>query len=738
MKKYHIVTFGCQSNLADSERIAGLLDDFGFEYEHDKKNTDVLIFNTCSVRQKAEDRILGLNKEIAKLKSKNKKLKVILTGCMMHHDTKKLKKRIPFFDFFVDIKNITKIPKLLGSKKKIKTPKDYLSLRPKYDSQITASVPISYGCDNFCTYCIVPYSRNREYSRSTKNIINEVKILISKGYKEIWLLGQNVNSYQFIDKNLPAKASASADNVIKFPDLLRTINSIPGDFWIRFSSPHPKDFSDDLIKAMKECKKVPPYLNLPAQSGDNTILKKMNRPYTISHYKKLIRKIKKAVPNISISTDLIVGFPGETKKQFGNTKKFVKEIGFDMIFISEYSPRPGTASAKTMINDIPHKEKEERKEKINKILIKSATKHNKLSLNKTIKVLITDKKNKAYFGRTEGNKPIEIKEHKNLEIGKFVNVKVTNTTAWNMRGKFHSLSLPKIIAVVGPTASGKSDLAVEIAKKFDGEIISADSRQVYKGMDIGSGKITKKEMKGIPHYLLDVADPKEIYNVADFKKMAENAIEYIIFKDKLPILCGGTNFYVQAVVDQLDLPKVKPNKKLRKELEKKTVGEMFKMLKKLDPERADSIDPKNPRRLVRAIEIVTELGMVPLLNSDKNKYNVLQIGITLPQKTLDQKIYRRLYSRMKEGMLAEVKRLKKKGVSWKRLYDFGLEYKYLSLHLRGKLTKEEMLEQLYTAITQFSKRQMTWLKRDKRINWVNKSPAGTKKTFMLTKNFLEN
>lgn len=729
-KTYHITTFGCQSNLADSERIAGLLDDFGYKLAKNKTRVDILIFNTCSVRQKAEDRIFGLNKEIEKLKEKNEELKVILTGCMIHHDIEKLRKRLPFFDVFIDIKDISKLPKLLGSKKKAKNPKDYLSLRPKYSSKFTASVPISYGCDNFCTYCIVPYSRNREYSRSAKNIIEEVKKLVENGYKEIWLLGQNVNSYRGVS----------------FPLLLRSINAIPGDFWIRFSSPHPKDFSDDLIKAMKECDKLPPYLNLPVQSGDNTILKKMNRPYTVAHYKRLIKKIRKAIPDISISTDLIVGFPGETKKHFDNTKKFVKEIGFDMIYISEYSPRPGTMSAETMEDDVSHKEKEERKEQINKILTKTALQHNKKSLKKIIKILVTEKKKGVYFGRTEGNKPIEITSPNHLEtrspsenlVGKFVNVKVANVTAWNMKGFFQSPVLPKLIVVVGPTASGKSDLAVEIAKEFNGEIISADSRQVYRGMDIGSGKITKKEMRGVPHYLLDVAEPKEVFNVADFKKMAENAIEYIISKGKLPILCGGTNFYVQAVIDQLDLPKIKPDKKLRKELEKKTVDEMFKILQKLDPERAHNIDPKNPRRLVRAIEIAKALGKVPhLVIRPLSKYDVLQIGITLPQKTLDQKIYKRLLSRMKGGMVAEVKRLRESGVSWERLHDFGLEYRYLSLYLRGQLSKDEMIEKLYIAITQFSKRQMTWLKRDKRIHWVSKSPAGLKKTLSLTKKFIE-
>ena len=213
----------------------------------------------------------------------------------------------------------------------------------KEKNKISALIPVSYGCDNFCTYCIVPLARGREISRTVIDIESDVKKAITNGAKEIWLLGQTVNSYKNGD--------------VKFHDLLRLVNKIDGDFWIRFTSPHPKDFSDDLIKAMADCEKFAPYINLPVQSGNNTVLKRMGRPYTVGYYKKLVSKIRKAMPDIAISTDIIVGFPGETRKQFEDTVKLFEEIKFDMAFISEYSPRPKTAAAKLFKDNISSKEK---------------------------------------------------------------------------------------------------------------------------------------------------------------------------------------------------------------------------------------------------------------------------------------------------------------------------------------------------------------------------------------------
>ncbi len=286
---------------------------------------------------------------------------------------------------------------------------------------------------------------------------------------------------------------------------------------------------------------------------------------------------------------------------------------------------------------------------------------------------------------------------------------------------------PKIIVVLGPTASGKSALAVRLAKELNGEIISADSRQVYKGLDIGTGKITKKEMLGIPHHLLDVADPKKVFTVQNFKDLAEEAIDKIISKGKLPIVCGGTGFYIQAIVENFIYPEVPPNQKLRKQLSKKTTSELFMMLAKKDVRRAANIDGKNKVRLIRALEIVEALGRIPTLDIGCPKYDVLQIGIKTDEKTLKEKIYKRLIFRLKQGMLKEAEKLHTKGLSWKRMEELGLEYRYLARflqkHYKNPLDyargKQEMIEQLNKEIWHYAKRQMTWFKRDKNIHWIS-------------------
>lgn len=278
-------------------------------------------------------------------------------------------------------------------------------------------------------------------------------------------------------------------------------------------------------------------------------------------------------------------------------------------------------------------------------------------------------------------------------------------------------NLQKVIVILGPTAVGKSDLAVKLALRHRGEVISADSRQVYKGLDIGTGKITKNEMLGVHHWLLDVVSPKKIFTVVDWKKLAKEKIEIILKRNKLPIICGGTGFYIQSITDGVILPEVPPNKKLRKELEKKSLEELLNILKKIDIKRFKNIDTKNPVRIIRAIEIATTLGKVPKIQKEKNKYNFIKIGITLPPEDLKERIQKRLKERIKNGMIEEAQNLLKKGVSLKRMKELGLEYRYLALFLENKISKEEMIKKLETEIWHYAKRQMTWFKRDKRIHW---------------------
>jgi len=413
---YFITTYGCQMNKSDSERIASVFESVGYKAASKINEADLIVINMCSVRQSAVDRVYGLLPKFEKLKIKNKNLKTILTGCVLKKDRRRL---VGKFNHILNVKDLFKWPEILGcvcSSKK----GNYFKIKPKYSNNFSASVPIMTGCNNFCAYCVVPYVRDREISRPVKEIICEIKNLVKKGYKEIWLLGQNVNSY----------------DPIPFFQLLKKVDDIPGRFWIRFTSSHPKDFSDELIDAMADCKKVTEYLNLPAQSGDNTILKKMNRVYTIEQYKKIIEKIRERIPNIALSTDIIVGFPGETEKQFKNTIKLFEEIKFDMAYISKYSLRPGTAASK-MKDTVPQREKDKREKVLTEILKKTAFENNKKYINKEVEVLV-EKKNSptSWLGKTRTHKNI-LFESKKDPLGQFVKIKVTDALPWGLKGKIN-------------------------------------------------------------------------------------------------------------------------------------------------------------------------------------------------------------------------------------------------------------------------------------------------------------
>ncbi len=336
--KYFIKTYGCQQNKSDSERIAVVLENQGYKGAKNMENADLIVVNACSVRQSAVDRVFGLAEKIKKLMDKKAGLKSVLTGCILRTDKRKFEK---IFDSVVSIKEF------LG--------KNYLSLEPKHSDKSSALIPIMTGCDNFCSYCVVPYTRGREISRPAQEIISEIKNLIKQGYKEITLLGQNVNSYR-------CKAQ-------KFPELLKTINAIPGNFQIKFLTSHPKDFSDELIKTIAKCEKVAKEIHLPVQSGDDKILKRMNRGYTVKQYKNLVKKIREKISQVKFSTDVIIGFPGETKKQFENTVKLFKEIKYDMAYINKYSIRLNTAAAK-MKDNISIQEKKRRWNILNEIVNK--------------------------------------------------------------------------------------------------------------------------------------------------------------------------------------------------------------------------------------------------------------------------------------------------------------------------------------------------------------------------------
>ncbi|MBI4094069.1 tRNA (adenosine(37)-N6)-dimethylallyltransferase MiaA [Candidatus Kaiserbacteria bacterium] len=276
----------------------------------------------------------------------------------------------------------------------------------------------------------------------------------------------------------------------------------------------------------------------------------------------------------------------------------------------------------------------------------------------------------------------------------------------------------KVLVIVGPTSSGKSALAVELAKKFNGEVLSADSRQVYRGLDIGTGKITKKEMQGVRHHLLDVVSPKKVFTAHNFVERGRKAIDEIIARSKLPIIAGGTGFYIDALLGRVSLPDVAVNPRQRARLEKQTTAQLFALLKKKDPRRARTIDPHNKRRLIRALEIVAATGKVPI-NDLRGRYSAMWIGLMLPKRQLAKKIADRLRARLKQGLVAEARRLNRAGLSYKRMEQLGLEYRVLARHLRGEITRLEMIEQIDRGIRRYAKRQLTYWRRNRKVRWFS-------------------
>ncbi|MDD5342274.1 MAG: MiaB/RimO family radical SAM methylthiotransferase [Patescibacteria group bacterium] len=452
--KYFLQVFGCQMNISDSERVQSVLNSLGYLKTLDESKADLIVVIACAVRQSAVDRVSGRAGYWLK-RSKNKHLITLLTGCVLEYDKKRLAK---YFDYIFPIKDLKRLPELLKRKPVqpiIKTPApldEYFDIKPKYNSTFQALVPISTGCNKVCSYCAVPFTRGREISRDPDIIVREVKDLVRRGYREITLLGQNVNSYGWDFKgvavNLPQGKvyiqqlnnqgqlkikKRQVKNPMDFSLLLKTIASLPGNFWIRFITSHPYDLSDKLIETIAKYPKLTPYLHLPVQSGSDKILKAMNRQYTSEKYQKLIDKIRHKIPGATISTDIIVGFCGETKADFQKTCALVKNIKFDMAYIAKYSSRPGTAAANRP-DDVPKIVKARREKYLNDLLKKAALSNNQKLVGKNLEVLFEKYKKGFAYGKTSGFKNIRVPSAKDF-TGKFKIVKVTKATPWHLSGE---------------------------------------------------------------------------------------------------------------------------------------------------------------------------------------------------------------------------------------------------------------------------------------------------------------
>lgn len=417
--KYYLWILGCAMNYSDAERLVSVLESLGYSRTVKEDEADIVFVIACSVRQSAIDRIYGKTKTWRKIKKK-RVLKLFLSGCVLEKDQPKMKE---IFNEIFDIKDLSNLPGLLGEKNRVA--KDYLKIKPEYGSDFQAYMPISTGCDNFCSYCAVPYTRGREKSRSKNEIIGEVRDLVGRGYKEITLLGQNVNSY---GQDLKGKNDNS-----EFISLLEEIDKISGDYRIYFYSNHPKDMTDDLIDCISELKHFPRYIHLPLQSGNDEIIKKMNRHYTKEKYLKLAKKIKEKIPDVVLTTDVIVGFPGEGEKEFNDTKEVMEKVGFEMAFIAQYSKRPGTKAAK-LTDDISKSEKVRREKILTKVLAESSLKKNKKLIGKKVRVLFDKEKNGKAYGRTDGYKVVEVKTDRNNLTGRFLQVEIVEVTPWKLIG----------------------------------------------------------------------------------------------------------------------------------------------------------------------------------------------------------------------------------------------------------------------------------------------------------------
>lgn len=430
---YSIFTMGCQLNENDSEKICGMLEKMGYSKTEDMKQADFVVFNTCCVRENAEDKLFGKIGEMKRRKEQQGTI-IAIGGCMMQekHIIEKLHESYPFVDILFGTHTLHKLPEdvyhILEKRQQVEDIIDidgeiYEGLPIKREDNIKASVTIMYGCNNFCTYCIVPYVRGRERSRKPSDILQEIQGLAKEGYQEITLLGQNVNSYD-------------GGNGYKFSHLLRDVNQIEGIQKIRFVSPHPKDFKQDVIEAIRDCEKISKMIHLPLQSGSSKVLKEMNRKYTKEQYLALVQSMKEQIPNVVFSTDIIVGFPGETEEDFEETLDVVRKVGFEQVFMFIYSRRVGTI-ADQMENQIPEEIKHERFNKL-KALVESQIEETNQKYIGTIQKVLVEGKSKnnpnMLTGRTDSNKVV-IFEGKEEWINKIINLKIVSEHMWYLKGE---------------------------------------------------------------------------------------------------------------------------------------------------------------------------------------------------------------------------------------------------------------------------------------------------------------
>ncbi|MFC1951233.1 tRNA (N6-isopentenyl adenosine(37)-C2)-methylthiotransferase MiaB [Chloroflexota bacterium] len=415
---YYMWTIGCQMNVADSRNLADGLERLGYEAAAKAEDADIIVLNSCVVRQSAENRVASKLGALRGIKKLRPEATVALMGCMVGAEVYELHERFPPVDMFMSPQQFK--PLLDIAEKRMSRAADFeytASAMPP-----TAYVPIIHGCDNFCTYCVVPYRRGREISRSIADIVDEVESLVARGAKEVTLLGQNVDSYGHDLSDKPDLA-----------DLLETLNDVDGLLRIRFLTSHPKDMSGRLIEAVGKLDKVCEHISLPFQAGDNDILVAMHRGYTIDQYRALVERIRNVIPNAAISTDLIVGFPGETDAQFEQSYALLRDVKFDMVHVAMYSPRPETYASQHLTDDVPPDVKKERLDRVEVLQEKVVTEVNARLLGTTVEVLVEGTKKGRWFGRTRTDKLVFFDDERDL-LGQIAKIEVKKTGAWSLQG----------------------------------------------------------------------------------------------------------------------------------------------------------------------------------------------------------------------------------------------------------------------------------------------------------------
>lgn len=436
-KRYWTITYGCQMNEADSEKINGQLEELGYLPGREMDEADIVILNTCSVRQNAEEKVYGKIGEIKPLKDKTPNLLIGIAGCMAQENRRKLIQRMPIIDFVIGPYNIHDLKDIITEKlqheshvvltqMKPSRVRDYSTLKASRKSDIFAWVPIMQGCNKFCTYCIVPYVRGRETSRTIEDIRAEVEALAAEGYKEITLLGQNVNSYGLDFKD-------GTD----FSDLIRALDEVDGIERVRYMTSHPRDMTREMVDVMAASPKVARHMHLPVQHGDNEMLRRMNRGYTIEHFEEMVDYVREKMPDIVLTTDLITGFPGETEEMHRKTLDLLKKVRFDSAYTFIYSPRKGTPAA-SMEDQIPDDVKHRRLNEIMEVQNQISLEINREQEGKIVKILVegpTRQDENHWFGRTSGNKMVVFPKSEDVAVGDLVRAKIDTAQTWLFKGE---------------------------------------------------------------------------------------------------------------------------------------------------------------------------------------------------------------------------------------------------------------------------------------------------------------